>query len=124
MARTAITVSDLVLNSTLANPAGTTIDATNHHVINDGDCERLILRITNTTASTKIATVKAGDNPPALAAGQGDLSVSLTDGSTTPQTAFVVLESARFKQSDGTILIDLAASMTGSITAFKLPKGV
>lgn len=37
--------------------------------------------------------------------------------------AVVVLESARFVQADGKIYIDLAASMTGTIQALRLPAG-
>lgn len=124
MARATVAVTDLVRNSSVASPAGTAIDATNHHALTVGStaARSIILRITNTTASTKIATVKAGDNPPADAAGQGDLAVSLTDGSTTPTVKYVVLEGARFLQSDGTINIDIASGMTGFVAAYRIPR--
>lgn len=122
MADTAVHVSTMGLNTALANPAGTAIVAANTHTITPTKATRKVLiRITNTTASTKIATITAGANPPADAAGQGGLDVSLTDGSTTPQTAFVVVESARFLQKNGTIVITVAAAMTGSIEAIQLP---
>ncbi|MGE3835252.1 MAG: hypothetical protein AB7H43_10745 [Acidimicrobiia bacterium] len=128
MARTAVTVTAMTPNTVaafVAGTTGTTIDATNHHVITPpAGCpvEELLVIVTNTTASTKAATVKAGDNPPAFEAGQGDLAISLTDGSTTPQSGAVVLQSGRFVQDDGTINIDIAASMTGKITCFRIPR--
>lgn len=122
MADSTVHVASLTRNTVLANPAGTAITAANTHTITPTrGSDRLLIRITNTTASTKVATITAGDNPPADAAGQGDLDVSLTIGSTTPETAYVAIESARFYKSDGTIVITVAASMTGFIEAFQLP---
>lgn len=125
MARTVIPVTALPANTATADVAGTTIDATNSHYFDPGSTplEELIIRFKNTTGSTKAATVKAGGNPPADAAGQGDITVSLTDGSTTPTVKFVgPLTSARFIQSTGFINIDIAAGMTGTITCFTIPR--
>jgi hypothetical protein len=122
MANTAIAVTDLARNAATANPAGTAIVAANTHTITPTKGTRkLLIRITNTTASTKIATVTVGDNPPADAAGQGVLDVSLTDGSTTPQVAWVMVDGARFAQNDGTVVITVASGMTGNIAAIQLP---
>lgn len=122
MANTTVHVSSMTRNTSLANPAGTAIVAANTHTITPTRATgKVLIRITNTTASTKIATITAGDNPPADAAGQGVLDISLTDGSTTPQIAFVVVEGARFLQNDGTIVITVASGMTGFIEAIQLP---
>ena len=60
---------------------------------------------------------------PADANGGGDLTLSLTDGSTTPTTKwFGPFTSARFIQGDGTVNIDVDASMTGTITVFRIPR--
>lgn len=121
MANTAVSISQLALGSN-ADVAGTTVVAANTHVITPTKGSRkLLLRFKNTTASTKVWTVVAGDTNPAQSAGQGDTTVSLTDGSTTPQYAYMVIESARHMQDDGTILVTVAASTTGTITAFQLP---
>lgn len=121
MANTAVASTSLALGSN-ADVAGTTVVAANTHVITPTqNSSKVLIRLKNTTASTKAWTVVAGDSSPAQSAGQGDLVVSLTDGSTTPQVAFLVLESARFMQDDGTILITVAAATTGTITAFQLP---
>ena len=63
-------------------------------------------------------TVKAGDHPPALAAGQGDLAVTVAFGTVQFIGPF---ESGRFVQSDGSMLIE-STTTTGTITAFKVPR--
>ena len=124
MARTALTPVVLTANTSTADPAGTAIDATNSHVFTSSSpLDEYVIRIVNTTASTKVATIKAGDNPPADAAGQGDITVSLATGSVTPTVAWVgPMASARFIQNDGTVNIDIADSMTGFITVFRIPR--
>ena len=124
MARTALTPVVLTANTSTADPAGTAIDATNSHVFTSSSpLDEYVIRIVNTTATTKVATIKAGDNPPADAAGQGDIAVSLATGSVTPTVAWVgPMASARFIQNDGTVNIDIAASMTGFITVFRIPR--
>ena len=121
MARTAVTVTTLTPNTAVAEPAGTTADPTNDHVIEAGQVpERLLLRFANTNGSDRVATIVAGDNPPAIAAGLGNLDI------TVPATSGVrwvgPLTSARFLQSDGTINIDLAASFAGTVTAYAVPR--
>jgi len=129
-ARTAVPVTTLAGNTNnadVASTAGTAIDATNSHSITPpAGCpiEELLIRITNTTSSTKAATIKAGANPPADAAGQGDLTVSLGAGNSVQTSGLVVLTSARFAQADGTINIDIASGMTGFITVFRIPRSV
>lgn len=121
MARTVVPITSYPGNTATAEAAGTAIDATNHHYFTPTHpLDEYVIRVVNTTSSTKAATVKAGDNPPADAAGQGDLSVSLTDGSSTPTVKYVTgLSSARFIQNDGTVNIDIASGMTGFITVFR-----
>lgn len=121
MANTAVPITQLALGAT-ADVAGTTVVAGDTHVITPTKGSRkLLLRFKNTTASTKVWTVVAGDANPAQSAGQGDTTISLTDGSTTPQVAFVAVDSARHQQDDGTVQVTVAASTTGTITAFQLP---
>ena len=117
MARTALPVTTAY--NTGAAPTATAIDATNGHVIaaSATPTEELLIVVNNTFAGTKVVTIKAGDSPPASAAGQGDLVVTCaasTDG--IP----LRVESARFLQADGTINLDIAASMTGTIVVYKV----
>lgn len=122
MADTAIPITALTQNAAVANPAGTAIVAANTHTITPTKGTRkLLLRLTNTTASTKVFTVTAGDKPAAGSAGQGVLDISLTDGSTTPQVTWVTVESARFLKSNGTVVITVASGTTGNIAAFQMP---
>ncbi|MFD9905627.1 hypothetical protein [Streptomyces sp. NPDC059063] len=120
MARTAVPYSNLVPNGNLAQPAGTALDATNDHVINSAVPELTVLRVTNTDGSPHTVTVKAGDNPPALAAGQGDLTVSVA--ATTGVQLIGPFESGRFLQANGTMEIDIEASHAGTITALRVPR--
>lgn len=121
MARTAIPYSVWVANSNLTDPAGTTLDPTNDHVINNPSKPELtMLRVTNTSGSPRIVTVKAGDSPPALAAGLGDLTVTVA--ATTGVQWIGPFESGRFIQADGTMEIDIETGHTGTITAFFLPR--
>ncbi len=130
MARTALTVTTLTPN-TPTNGLGTTtnIDATNSHSITvpaSATPGELLLIAKNTTASTKTVTVKAGANPPAVRKGLGDMTaLSLTDGSTTATYGVIgPFEAARYMQADGTINVDVAASMTGTITVLYIPRTV
>lgn len=122
MARTAVTYTTVPGNTGLAQPAGVAVDVANGHVIENAECERTLLRVTNTAGTDKVVTIKAGDYPPALAAGLGDLAVTVA---ATSGVQFIgPFESGRFLQNDGSLHIDLATGHTGTITALKLPKAV
>jgi hypothetical protein len=122
MADTAVHVTSMTVNTALANPAGTAIVAANTHTITPTRATgKVLIRVTNTTASEKIATITVGDNPPADAAGQGVVTITLAAGDSTPTIGFIVVESARFIQNDGTIVITVASGMTGFIEAIQLP---
>ena len=124
MVRTNVPISQTNLDALFADPAGTAADATNDHVITlTKPLSELLVRVVHTTASAKICTFVAGDNPPADAAGAGNLATSFANGSVTPVVRWFVLSSARFGQNDGTLSIDLEAGFTGFITAFALPAG-
>lgn len=120
MATTQIPYSDLVPNSNLADPAGTTLVAapTDDMQISDAFPELTVLRVVNTGAEQDI-TIKAGDYPPAIAAGQGDLVVTVA--ATTGVQFVGPFESGRFVQSDGSMLIE-AETTDGTVTAFRVPR--
>jgi hypothetical protein len=119
MARDVVAITPLVLNDSVAVPAGTTISPTNGAVITPAGKGNLVIHINNTTVSAKIVTISAGDNPPAFRGGLGDLAESIAAST----EVLFVLETARFMQNDGTILVDFAASMTGSIKVYRTPGG-
>lgn len=123
MARAAITKNLLLANSVLALPTPDNIDATNGMVLAAGhEADKIIFLVKNTTASAKAATVAAGDNPPAVRAGLGNLT-----GSSLAQDASEFIgpfEAARFLQNDGTIEVNFGSSMTGEITCLVIPRVV
>lgn len=125
MARTAVVPRALIKNSNLIGTSGaTTIDSTlvsNGITIANAKPEKLLIRVTNTEGSTNTVTVKAGDNPPALRAGQGDLVVTVA--ATTGVQYIGPLESDKYLQADGSLEIDLETGMTGSFDALYMPRG-
>jgi hypothetical protein len=124
MPRTAVVPRALAKNSNLIGSSGaTTIDSTlvaAGVTIANAKPERLLLRVTNTEASTNTVTVKAGANPPALRAGGGDLVVTLA--ATTGVQFIGPLESDKYLQADGSLSIDLESGMTGSLDALYWPR--
>lgn len=121
MATTQLSYSNLVPNGNLAQPAGTALVAapTNNMQLANSFPELTVLRVTNSDDDTALTvTVKAGDHPPALAAGQGDLAVSVAFGTTQFIGPF---ESGRFVQNDGSMLIE-STTTTGTITALRVPR--
>lgn len=119
MARTALTKTSLSANAFTADAAGNAVDPTNGHTVASAVPERTLFRFNNTTASPKAFTVKAGTYPPAIAAGLGDLVVTVP--ATTTQWVGP-LESGRFLQSDGSLSVDVASGTTGTISTFVVPK--
>ena len=121
MARTAVTIETLSRTGA-TSPTGTTADPTNDHSVDLAGVplEEIIFRFTNTNASDRVATIMAGDNPPALSSGQGNLDITVL--ATSGDMTVAGLESARFLQNNGTVLIDLAASFAGKVYAVRVPR--
>ncbi len=121
MARTDVPIVTLSRTGAAAS-AGTTADPTNDHVVDLAGVplEEIVFTFANTNGSDRVATIVAGDSPPALSAGQGNLAI------TVPATSGVMkvagLESARYLQSDGTVHIDLAVSFAGTVLAERVPR--
>lgn len=120
MATTQIPYAQLVPNGSLAEPAGTALVAApaDNMQIANSFAELTVLRVDNTGGSALTLTVKAGDYPPALAAGQGDLAVSVPASGVAYVGPF---ESGRFVQSDGSMLVEASAT-TGTITALRIAR--
>jgi hypothetical protein len=130
MARTNLPVSLLVAGGGLADPAGTAIDQANGmnvglttETVPPGyDAYRgLFLRVANTAASPFAVIIRAGKNPPAFRADLGDLSVTVTNGTTKWVGP---LDMSIYAQSDDSLNVDFATGMTGTITAFMAPANV
>lgn len=121
MARTAVTVETLSRTGA-TSPTGTTADATNNHSVDLAGVplEEIVFRFTNTNGSDRVATIVAGDNPPASSSGQGNLDITVP--ATSGDMTVAGLESARFIQNDGTVLINLGASFAGKVYAVRVPR--
>lgn len=134
MARTNLPLTNLTANGAVLNNAGTAIDATNGMNIqipttgipSGANLDRLVLYVQNTTAATKTVTVDAGvggGSTPgqAFRSGLGNLTTGNLTASTG--TAFIgPFDVSRFAQLDGSVNIDFASGMTGTIWAILLPR--
>jgi hypothetical protein len=121
MARTALTLTKLTANGSVADPAGNAVDPTNGHVLTlpaGATLEEIMLEVNLTFAGSKNLTVKAGANPPALEAGQGDLVVAINNA----VKLIGPLTSGRFMQVGGQLFVDVEAASTGTIKAIRLPR--
>lgn len=117
MADTALTVTTITPGTAAAVPAGTAIVHANTHTITlpRGACpEEMFVLAVNTTASEKIVTVTAGDAPPSGSGEVGTTTSTLAAGDSTPTRSVIPL-SSKHLQSDGTIVITVASSMTGTL---------
>ena len=125
MSRTNLPIVALVNETVSAHSAGTAIvHASGAEIAAGGNTGKLLIRIEHTTNAQKTATIKAPtDNPAAPRAPLGDLTITMAAGNTTVQRHAIVIESARFAQTDGKILIDFAADTTGNIWVWRLPRG-
>lgn len=120
MARTAVAITDLTINTAVAAGAGTSLDATNDHVITlAGDHSGIVLRVTNTHTAAHTVTLKAGTNPPSVREGLGDLTFSVPADT---GDVFVSFEPGRYIQATGLLHIDIEANHAGKIWAYKVPK--
>lgn len=125
MARVALPYSSLAVNGSLADPAGVASAAGAGNGVSIPDLtpnrrqslpELTVLRVVNGATPGNV-TVKAGTEPPALAASQGDLTVAVGGNATVWVGPF---ESGRFIQSTGELIVTTDQAMT--ITAFKVPR--
>lgn len=122
MARTAIPVTALGMNSAAVGAVGTAFDTANNHVLTAPVDGRVILEIDNTgTSPACTITVKKGANPPAGRAGLGDLVFTVSTAN--KHRVQVPLETARFLQADGTINVDISQAVVGgTIAAYSFPR--
>ena len=117
MATVAITPTTLTTNTASADlpiASGTAIVAANTNTFAYPKEGKLLIMLNNTTAASKVFTFAAGEFD---SAGVGALTVTMAQN----DVRFIVLESSRFKDTDGNVSLTYAASTTGFVQAFYLP---
>jgi len=122
-----LTINDLAANGSIAQPAGQTIDTNGTVPIAAGSVTgRLVIEVINGSAAALTVKVKAGFDPPATAAGQGDLSVALSaSGGGSDKKLIGPFESARFVKADGTLDVNFTAASgapAATVRVYRLPK--
>ena len=119
MARTAVTSTKLATNADLLAPAGVAVDQPNGMVVNFTKGRKTLIVITNTSAGTKVVTVKKAttsfDNPASDFSSQ---AIPATTG-----LSFLGPFSGRYTSSDGGVWLDFVAGHTGVVYALELPAG-
>jgi hypothetical protein len=120
MAVKTVAVTTLKLSEGTTVPATTALNgSTDTLSITGGSGGKIVLLIENTTAAEKEIVIKKGESPPALRQGVGDLTIKFLE-----KTAQLVpIESARFANAEGNVIVSCAASTTGFISAVKMPTG-
>lgn len=127
MARTEISPIKLVPNGSVPLGNGVAGAVDGHYISMDSRTgvrdqvrtDDLILQVTVATAATDV-TVHAGDYPPAIAAGLGDLVVSCPVGT----TVIGPFESGRFLRNDGRVHLDYATPANVTVRALARPTAV
>src|SRR5690349_1890718 len=114
MATTTVVGEVFVANSAVV-PVGTATSS-NTFVFAPTKGASLLLIVDNTgTVAAATVTVLPGDNPPAFLAGAGTLTQTV--GTSGVHRAYLLLESARFTQDDGTILVTFAGFSSATVEA-------
>jgi hypothetical protein len=130
----AITLNDLTANGAVAQPTADVLDTGTAAVtlplaLAGKGTGRTIVIVKNTAANALKVELLAGDNPPALRAGLGDLTL-VAAAAQNEINVFSAFESSRFIQTDGATKGRLDFKFTPAsgtigvqITAYRLPKG-
>ena len=127
MTATALALTNLTANNGIDIPVGASIDQANGMSIAlpstaipaAPNMDELMLFIQTTNGTDVTVTVKAGVLPPAFRSGMGDLVV--TAHAASGGCVIGPLESARFAQADGSVLLAFQSGITGFITAYIHP---
>lgn len=115
MARTIIPETNLVREVAAAAPTFTAGDNTNGMYLADVEkAGTLILYVKNTNGAIRNVTLKASDVAmdygPSWRKGLGDLAFAVA--ATTGETVIWINDTARFKNTDGTINVDISGAGT------------
>lgn len=125
MAVTVIVPTVLAINTasaSLTDAAGGQVATTPAHgwdlAASAYHADHILLKFFADAAGETAVVITAGDNPPAIRAGGGDLTITLT----ADLVKYIVVETSRFMQNDGTIHAYCTDAGT-RMSAFILPVG-
>jgi hypothetical protein len=121
-----LTINTLTRDDSIQKPTAQTVD-TNGDIDTDdigGESDVLWLELVNSAAQAITVTAKAGDNPPAVRSGVGDLACTCAaTGSGAASQIFGPFEAAHFVQSTGKLTFNFQAA-SGSpnlaVTVYKI----
>jgi hypothetical protein len=109
MARVALTPTVFQVNGAVADPTGTTLVSGTGNGVQVSPAPRsLLFRVNNPTAGSATVTILAGTQPLANESGLGALTVTVAAAGVEWVGPF---ESARFEQSDGSIIVESSAAV-------------
>lgn len=97
-------------------PSGGSLNTSDGNVIAAGGYTTNLLVEVDNTGPAGTIIIGAGNNPPALRASLGALSINI--GGTERQV--LLIESARFADADGDINITFGGSPTGTVYAYEV----
>jgi len=110
------TVTDSGVDSKAATVMAAIVQADGGYIdVSNINTDKMIIHVKNTHGVAHAVTIKAGDYSRSIL---GDLAVTVA---ATTGEQMIVVETARFKGSDGLILVDFAADFAGLIGAYLLP---
>jgi hypothetical protein len=123
-----LTVTDLVANGSVTQPAAQAIDTNGTVPLEaEGALDRTILEVINADDAALTVTIKAGaEGAGAGRAGLGDMAVALAaTGGAGDKKIIGPFEGARFQQAGGAMSVAFAAATgapNASVRAYRLPK--
>lgn len=125
-----LTVTDLVANGSVTQPAVNTIDTTGTvPAAVSGAAERVVIEVVNAAAAALTVKVKAGaEGAGAIRGSIGDVSVALAaSGSAGDKKIIGPFESARFVQADGKLNVEFtpaSGSPNATVRLYRLPQAI
>ncbi len=125
-----LTVTDLVANGSVTQPAVNTIDTTGTvPAAVAGAAERVVIEVVNAAAAALTVKIKGGvEGAGAIRGSIGDVSVALAaSGSAGDKKIIGPFESARFVQADGKLNVEFtpaSGSPNATVRLYRLPHAI
>jgi len=111
-----VTSTKLVKDSDITDVAGVAINTTNGTRVLATKWRKTIIMVTNTSASTRVVTVRKATNAQDIPADYSTIAIPVTTG-----VEILGPFSGRYIQADGGIYLDFVSGHTGAVKAYELP---